>query len=432
MMEVAPEESNVPFHLMPVAAFCGCFAFLATCRAAFIIYENMNYDKLSSRKQSPPAVTLESNVFVLLISMIVAAIAGYGKIVAKIQKVYAENERSLFNPYEILGVSEAEAQEKVAVTQAYRDLLQIHHPEKGGTQAAFMKVQYAFEALADDLGIQNYQKYGHPDGPLKVPSFELSIPSWLFFPDAPFKVQAWMIFTYLFCFSAALYLTINIIANKKKGEKKAKATVDSNTVSLDDLGYMGKVLHPKSTHHEVLLAIASAPENIDWATEMLDKVEETRKKALAEKEKEKNESKKERLAFDDLDDQGWADDDDDEDEDEDTKQAKLMAKKAEEEKKKQMEQLKKATGQVKEPLEGIDDGVLGQKWVMKTLKENGKWPPQDLSFLKDMKFDYNGKKVPALEHPGLERILCMTTGRIHSRMLNTHPELCKSCTGIIF
>jgi hypothetical protein len=78
-------------------------------------------------------------------------------------------------------------------------------------------------------------------------------------------------------------------------------------------------------------------------------------------------------------------------------------------------------------LEGIDDGVLGQKWVMKTLESNGSWPPKDLSFLKDMKFDYKGKKVAALDHPGLVRNLCMTAGRINSRMLNTHPELSKFC-----
>ena len=121
-------------------------------------------------------------------------------------------------------------------------------------------------------------------------------------------------------------------------------------------------------------------------------------------------------------------DDDDGDEDEAAKQAALAAKRAEEEQKLQLEQLKKATGQVKDPLEGIDDGVLGQDWVRRTLEEKGHWPPKDLSFLNDEKFDYKGKMVAALDHPGLQRNIQMTMGRINSRMLNTHPELCKLCS----
>ena len=95
--------------------------------------------------------------------------------------------------------------------------------------------------------------------------------------------------------------------------------------------------------------------------------------------------------------------DDGDDEDESAKQAALAAKKAEEEKKRELEQLKKATGQVKDPLEGIDDGVLGQDWVRKTLEEKGHWPPKELSFLNDEKFEYKGKMVSVMNHPGLRR-----------------------------
>ena len=77
-------------------------------------------------------------------------------------------------------------------------------------------------------------------------------------------------------------------------------------------------------------------------------------------------------------------------------------------------------------MEGIDDGVIGQKWVENTLAENGFWPPKDLGILEGAKFNYNGKKVSALEHPGLRRNICMLMGRLNSMLLNTHPELCKS------
>ena len=113
-------------------------------------------------------------------------------------------------------------------------------------------------------------------------------------------------------------------------------------------------------------------------------------------------------------------------EDEDSKEKAKLAKMADEQKKKEQEQLNKATGTGKILLEGIDDGVIGQKWVENTLAGQGAWPPKDLRFLKDTKFDYNGKMVSAVDHPGLRRNLCMMMGRINSMMLNTHSELCKS------
>jgi hypothetical protein len=110
--------------------------------------------------------------------------------------------------------------------------------------------------------------------------------------------------------------------------------------------------------------------------------------------------------------------------DEETKRKAALAKAADEQKKKDQEQLNKATGKIKLLLEGIDEGVIGQKWVENILASKEAWPPKDLCFLKDEMFDYKGKKVSALDHPGLRRNICMIMGRINSLMLNTHPELC--------
>ena len=410
------EAESIPVYLMPVAAILGILAFVGAVRAAYIIYENLSYEPLS--RKPAPAVALDSNAFMILCSTVVAAIAGYGKIVATINKAYAESEHALFDPFDILGISESEAADKSVVTQAYRELAKKFHPDKGGTQELFMKIQHAYEALTDELGMLNYQKYGHPDGPVSVPSFQLALPHWLIFPQG--NIALIMILLYLAMFGAIGYI---VVTRMSKKEPEVKATLDSNTVSLEDLGYLGKVLSPNSTHFDILLALASTPENIQWAQESIDKIEKQRAEAIEAMKSAKPESKKETMTFDDLGDQGW--DDEDDEEDESAKQAAMLAKKAEEEKQQRLEQLKKASGQVKEPMEGIDEGVIGQQWVLKTLQGKGHWPPKDLSFLSNMKFDYKGKKVSALEHPGLQRNIQMTMGRINSRMLNTHPELCK-------
>ena len=411
------EEESIPIHLMPVAAVLGVFSLVGVLRIATIVYSNLTYEPLS--RKPAPAIALDSNPFMMLCAIVVGALAGYGKIVATINKAYAESEHALFDPFDILGIAEALGENKTAVTQAYREMAKVHHPDKGGSQKMFLQIQYAYEALTDELGMQNYQKFGHPDGPVNAPSFQLALPSWLIFPEG--KIAIIMLVLYLAMFAGIAYFVM--VAMKPKEEPEVKATLDSNTVSLEDLGYLGKVLSPNSSHMEVLLAIASTPENISWSTNNLDLIAEKRAKAMEEKKNAKPESKTKSMAFDDLDDQGW--DDDDEEEDESAKQAALMAKQAEAEKARQLEQLKKATGQVKEPMEGIDDGVLGQEWVLKVLTEKGNWPPKNIFFLNDQKFDYKGKKVSALEHPGLQRNVQFTQGRINSRMLNTHPELSK-------
>lgn len=212
---------------------------------------------------------------------------------------------------------------------------------------------------------------------------------------------------------------------KKKPDIEIDDVAATNTVGLQDVSYLASELHPGSTHIDVLMAVASTPENIAYGTKAYELKEKTRKERiqedLEEAKKKKNESTATSTSKDplfNLDDDGWADDDDDDE------RAKAAAR-AEEEKKKEREQLQKAVGKQKVKLEGIDEGVVGQKWVENTLAKNGVWPPQDLGVLKGKTFSYEGKKVSPLDHPGLRRNICMITGRLNSMLLNSHPELCK-------
>ena len=215
----------------------------------------------------------------------------------------------------------------------------------------------------------------------------------------------------------------------KKEKKKALPEVDdiaaSNTVGLKDVTYLAGVLNPASTHYDVMMAVASTPENIAYGLKMYENREKVRRERveedLAEAKKKQSSGPKAAASPDsmfNLDDAGWANDDDDDE------KAKAAAK-AEEEKQKERDQLQKAVGKQKIKLEGIDEGVIGQKWVENIMGNNGAWPPKDLGVLAGKMFDYNGKMVSALDHPGLRRNLCMVTGRLNSMLLNSHPELCK-------
>jgi hypothetical protein len=209
--------------------------------------------------------------------------------------------------------------------------------------------------------------------------------------------------------------------------------VASNTVGLKDITYIASKLNPDSTHLDILLAVASTPESIAWGVKAHEKRQQIMEDRMKDDEKEAQEKKKESSSnksssgdsMFDLDDEGWADDND-ETEDDETKEKAKLAKQAEEDKKKAREQLKKVNEKPKFVLEGLDDGVIGQNWVEKVLSKSGAWPPADMRFLDGMTFDYEGKQVAALDHPGLRRNLCHIAGRINSVSLNSHPELSKS------
>jgi hypothetical protein len=224
-----------------------------------------------------------------------------------------------------------------------------------------------------------------------------------------------------------LYYFLRVKGGKKKASVEIDETIATNSVSFHDINYIVKRLHPNSSHMDVLLAIASCPDSIAnglRAFKIKEKItEERHTQDKEEAKKSKKSASSSSIDMFALDNEGWADDDDDE-MDEESKRKAQLAKLADDQKKKDQEQLKKATGKMKVLLEGIDAGVIGQAWVENTLSSKGAWPPKDLSFLKDDKFDYNGERVPALDHPGLRRNLCMMMGRLNSMMLNTHPELC--------
>jgi hypothetical protein len=238
--------------------------------------------------------------------------------------------------------------------------------------------------------------------------------------------------------AAAYYF---LVLNKKKEDTTTKRKikdvdiddpVTSNTVGLQDITYIASKLKPDSTHLDILLAVASSPESIAWGVRahlkrqqiVEERKEEDAKEALEKKKEDASNKSSSGENMFDLDDDGWADDVEDMEDDEAKEKAKL-AKKAEEEKKKAREQLKKVNEKPKYVLEGLDEGVIGQQWVEATLSKSGAWPLPDMRFLDGMTFEYEGKQVSALDHPGLRRNLCHIAGRINSMLLNSHPELSK-------
>lgn len=408
---------SVPYYLMPVAAVLGTYAVIASFRALYQAYQNFKYNpQTATAKQRLNAPKpIKSSQFAFLIISIVISIVGYGYVCALVNNSITSS--TVFDPYDILAVDPSS--DSAAIKSAYRALSKIHHPDKGGDTKIFQKINLAYKALSDEVARSNFEKYGHPDGP-QTQTLSFALPDWLLHPEG--KVAAVLVLLYLAMFVGIAIYAIRYV--QAADNKASKAAMDTS-VSAADPAYLASHLSPTSTHLDVLYLIATTPESISITSKNIAKAEELRKEKL-KLLKKRNPKKKESNEFD-FDDGGeWADDNE---EDEAAKVAAEAAKKAEEEKRLAAAQLANATGKSNEPanikMEGIDDGVLGQKWVEDSLKPLKMWPPPNMNVLEKQTFldTADGKVKSALDHPAVRRNLCMTMGRLNSNMLNSHPDL---------
>jgi hypothetical protein len=252
------------------------------------------------------------------------------------------------------------------------------------------------------------------------------------------------------------YAAARAASNDANAVSAAKAEADhtsslldsSNSVSVADLQHLVRLLRPNSTYWEVLLAIVSAPENVAWSVADVHRVQRTRLKRRQQIQterahKEKGSSSLSRIvddavvSFEDLVNQGgWADDDEDDEDDENsahinssllsTKERALKAAQLEQEKKDRYEAMKQTTREAVVYCEGLDEGVLGQEWVERTLEQAGVWPPARVQLLSRGLQQHDDCATIASswdQHAGVRRMLCMTVGRLHSMMLNSHSDL---------
>jgi hypothetical protein len=425
----------VPFYLMPIAALLGLYALTAGFKVVHLMYANATKqqpqrkvsarERLLQQQHKGTVVPLQSREFALLFLSFLLSLIAYAFVVARVEAGFLKAERALFDPYALLGLNSNEMYNATTIVEVFKNVVK---QQSGATESAMEDIKFAYQALADERGMLNYKKYGHPLGALEVDAFNMKIPSWLLVPAGPYRAGVYVLYglSVLFWLSAVVqaYRRYQLekqlqaeSARTKSDEEKAKAAGamldDSNSVSQGDLAFMMNQLKPTSDYHDILFGICAAPDTIAWGLRQLEKVEEI-KKERKEKEAAKRDEgtlkKKDDVDLGALlDEGGW----DDEGTDEGTKS--LEERKTE---------LKAVTGQAVQLLEGVDEGVLGQTWVENALAKVNQWPPSAVAVLKNVSFEYKGEIVKDfLDHPGLRRVLCMTMGRLNSHLLNGHPQL---------
>uniref|UniRef100_A0A7S1B9Q5 J domain-containing protein n=1 Tax=Corethron hystrix TaxID=216773 RepID=A0A7S1B9Q5_9STRA len=369
--EIPEDEPEAPpYHLMPVAALLGSYAFLACLHLLRRVYVRFKCRESKASTAEAASGRAENPFSALAFQAITVAGAAilYGYIVGIVEAGLAASK--VFDPFEILGV--ATGANTTLIKRAYRQLSLVHHPDKGGSEETFQQVALAYKALSDPIARENWQKHGHPDGPVRA-SFDFALPSWLLHPQGITAIV--LLVLYLGMFVAIIIYAIRTVA---KNDEDAVQKHQDMSVARPDQNYLQIMLEDKSTHEDVLYFIATTPENLHMAKKSLVAKEKAVREAAAKKDDKKDEKKKTDSLLDD-------DDDWDNDGDDDIKQHE--ASKIEQLKILQAVTGKDTSNEDDDKFEGLHEGVIGQQWVEKKLEAAGAWPPTLSTFSKNAMYN---------------------------------------------
>ncbi|XP_043204144.1 translocation protein SEC63 homolog [Amphibalanus amphitrite] len=134
----------------------------------------------------------------------IVLILGWIAVAILVQRVREfDYEYANFDPYDILGVSPGAR--KADIKKAYKMLSLTEHPDKGGDEKKFVKINKAYQALTDDIARRNWELYGNPDGP-GVMNFGIALPSWIVQKEN----SIWVLGVYTLVFMIALPTVVGI------------------------------------------------------------------------------------------------------------------------------------------------------------------------------------------------------------------------------
>jgi preprotein translocase subunit Sec63 len=216
----------------------------------------------------------------ILAATFIGTSIGYAKVVAQVNNAMELSEHRLFDPFELLEI-DVNANTTV-IKQAYRSLSKIHHPDKGGSPQKFQSINLAYQALTDQTGMENYKKYGHPQGPPSSHSLDFALPEWLLHPQG--NVVFVLLFLYLGMFVLIIYTVIKMM---KKDDNAERHVVAGNVVAQQDMAYIASNLLPTTSHLDILYLIATSPTNLQVSEQALEKIQKLKQERLASSRKKK-------------------------------------------------------------------------------------------------------------------------------------------------
>ncbi|CAN6674496.1 protein translocation protein Sec63p [Trichomonascus vanleenenianus] len=132
-------------------------------------------------KQQRSKLLTKSNLVIAVGWVLIAALV----YIIQTQNTGDGEEKKLFDPYEILGISFSATERQIR--SQYRKLSLQFHPDKikdlgnstrEAIEARYVEITKAYKALTDEVTRSNFLKYGHPDGPQQQ-SHGIALPTFL-------------------------------------------------------------------------------------------------------------------------------------------------------------------------------------------------------------------------------------------------------------
>ncbi|GMI07700.1 hypothetical protein TrLO_g13239 [Triparma laevis f. longispina] len=386
---------------MPLAAVLAMTSLMVTVHLLYSAYYKLTFAREKGKVQQEPRGW---SFIGKELGFLACAVLAYAYCVGQIEAGNLE----VFNPHEILSVGLSA--NVTIVKRAYKKLSLKHHPDKGGDSATFQQIAKAYKALSDPESMNNYEKYGHPDGP-QTATLSFAAPDWLLKPTG--ATAGIMILMYI-----GMFVGIIVYAWRyfNTADVQAKVKADSQSVAQLDMQHLAMGLNENSTSMDILWWVATTPENVMNAKNRIQEIENAKKQRKAE-------------GGLDLSAGGWADDEAVEGESREAAQQRKM--KAEHERKMVQQMAGKNVGSLStEKIEGVDEGVVGIEWVKGVLEELGAWPPKipcltagTSSYVGALPNGPDGKPVDLMASPPVRRNMIMMIARLNSMRLNTHPVL---------
>ena len=210
--------SSIPYDLMPVAAALLSTSLVAVAAGILRQLAPPTKSGTAARKASSSSSFSPRVNYITALALLIA----YSYIIGRIDGAMRKHEHSQFDPYAILQVTKPAANDEpqddyaATITAAYRTLVKQVHPSNSetGNRELFEQVVWAYRALTEDAAMQQFQKHGHPAGPLLTPVFMLALPKWLF--QWPGSVALYMKLVYV---SVLIIVAAGLIVSTRRSRK---------------------------------------------------------------------------------------------------------------------------------------------------------------------------------------------------------------------
>lgn len=225
--------------------------------------QGLNYPGFPYPSDHPkPKSSKQSRVSLTRLGILVSGWSAFTYIAIKTRGIKVEY--TVYNPFEILGISTGSTQKQIR--KHYKKLSLKFHPDKvklavnQTTEQAdnyFVNLTKAYKSLTDDVIKQNLEQFGHPDGKQEL-SMGVAIPTWV----VDSQNSLWVLGLYGILFGLGLPYMVGKWWFSSRSLTKDRVLNSTAAIffrKLDEKADFPQLLHLLATADEMVSILPSSP-----------------------------------------------------------------------------------------------------------------------------------------------------------------------------